>query len=70
MMAKSAKLKVVKSIGKIRCFNILTTGNPERKGRKKIPLKIVSKRIKYLGINLPKEVKYVWFLKTTRTLMT
>lgn len=38
--------------------------NPERKGRKKIPLKIVSKRIKYLKINLPKEMKYLCvFLK-------
>ena len=38
----------------------------ERGIRKTIPVRVASKRIKYIGINLTKEVKDLYTLKTTR----
>ena len=38
----------------------LTTKDLKEKLRKQIPFTIATKRIKYLGINLPKEVKYLY----------
>ena len=38
-------------------FYTLTMKDQKEKFEKKIPFTIASKRIKYLGINLPKEVK-------------
>ena len=42
-----------------KCVDFLCTNNEpsERKSKNIIPFKITSKRIKYLGINLTKELK-------------
>ena len=46
----------------------LTMRKQKEKLRKKIPFTIVMKRIKYLGINLPKETKYL-YIENYKTLM-
>ena len=56
----SVKLQDTKSIYKNQlCFYTLTMNNQKEKLRK-IPFTIASKRIKYLGINLTKEVKALY----------
>uniref|UniRef100_A0A8C3W2Z5 Uncharacterized protein n=1 Tax=Catagonus wagneri TaxID=51154 RepID=A0A8C3W2Z5_9CETA len=60
-------LELIKEFGKVAGYNINTqkstaflyTNNErsEREIREAIPFTIASKRIKYLGINLPKETK-------------
>ena len=41
-------------------FYILTMKNQKEKIKESIPLTITTKRIKYLGINLPKETKELY----------
>ena len=49
-------------------FYTLTTKEQKEKLRKKIPFAIVSKRRKYLGINLPKKAKDL-YLENCKMLM-
>ena len=54
----SVKLQNTKLIYRnLLCLYTLTMNYQKKKARKKIPFTTASKRIKYLGINLPKEVK-------------
>ena len=38
----------------------LTMKDVKEKSRRKVPFTIIAKRIKYLGINLPRETKYLY----------
>ena len=49
-------------------FYILTMKKSEREIKESIPFTITTKRIKYLGINLPKETKEL-YTKNYKTLM-
>ena len=53
-----------------KSFAFLYTNNEksEREIKESIPLTIATKRIKYLGINLPKEIKEL-YTKSYKTLM-
>ena len=53
---------------KLTAFLYINNERPEREIRGKIPPAIVSKRIKYLGINLPTETK-VLYSENYKTLM-
>ena len=71
-------LKLINEFGKVAGYKINTqkylaflyTNNErsEREIKETIPLTIASKRIKYLGINLPKEAKDL-YSKNYKTLM-
>ena len=71
-------LKLINKFGKVAGYKIiiqksvafLYTNNElsEREIRETIPFTITSKRIKYLGINIPKEVKDL-YLENCKTLM-
>ena len=64
-----AKFQDTKSIHRNHFhFYILTMKNQKEKFRKLIPFTIATKRIKYLGINLPKEIKEL-YTKNYKTLM-
>ena len=64
----SVKLQDTKLIYRnLLCFYTLTM-NYQKEIKKTTPLTIASKRIKYLGINLSKEVKYL-HLENCKTLM-
>ena len=49
-------------------FYILTIKKLEREIKESIPLTIATKRIKYLGINIPKEIKEL-YTENCKTLM-
>ena len=63
-------LEQIKELGKVAGYNINTqkplaflyinNERSERKIKDMIPFTIVTKRIKYLGINLPKEAKNLY----------
>ena len=63
-------LELVHESGKVAGYNINTqeltaflhtnSERPEREIREAIPLTVASKRIKYLGVNLPKETKILY----------
>ena len=55
-------------IQKSAAFLYTTNEVSERKIKETIPFTTTSKRIKYLGINLPKEAKD-WYSKKYKTLM-
>ena len=60
---------ILKKRCKINCLNIYTNNeNAEKEIREAIPFTIASKRIKYLGVNLPKETKDL-YSKNYKTLM-
>ena len=64
-----AKLQDTKSIHRNHLhFYILTIDESEREIKESIPFTIATKRIKYLGINLPKETKEV-YTENYKTLM-
>ena len=56
-LVNSAKLQNTKSIYKYQLFLYTNNQLSEREIKKAIPFTTVSKRIKYLGINLTKEVQ-------------
>ena len=58
LISELAKLQDIKSIHR-NClhFYILTMKKSEKEIKVSIPFTIATKRIKYLGINLPKETK-------------
>ena len=71
-------LELINELGKVAGYRINTqkslaflyTNNkrPEREIKETLPFTTATKRIKYLGINLPKEVKYL-YLENYKTLM-
>ena len=64
-----AKLQDTKSIHRNHLhFYILTIKKSEREIKESIPFTIATKRIKYLGINLPKETKEL-YTENYKTLM-
>ena len=65
-----AKLKDTKSIPLQKSLTFLYTNNEksEREIKESIPFTIETKRIKYLGINLPKETKEL-YTENCKTLM-
>ena len=64
-----AKLQDTKSIHRNHLqFYILTMKNKKEKFKESIPFTIVTKRIKYLGINLPKKTKEL-YTENYKTLM-
>ena len=65
-----AKLQDTKSIHRILRLAFIYTNNEksEREIKESIPFTIATKRIKYLGINLPKETKEL-YTENYRTLM-
>ena len=64
-----AKFQDTKSVHRNHLhFYILNNENSEREIKESIPFIIVPKRIKYLGINLPKETK-VLYTENYKTLM-
>ena len=56
------------NIQKSRAFLYTNNEKTEREIKETIPFTIAMKRIKYLGINLPKETKYL-YIEYYRTLM-
>ena len=63
------KLQETKSIHRNHLhFYILATKKSEREIKASIPFTIATKRIKYLGINLPKETKEL-YTENYKTLM-
>ena len=56
----SVKLQDIKLIHKIIVFLYTNNKISEREIKKRISLTIASKRIKYLGINLTKEIKILY----------
>ena len=52
-----ARLQDTKSIQKLLAFLYTSNEKSEREIKESIPFIIATKRIKYLGINLPKETK-------------
>ena len=52
------KLQNIKLTQKSLAFLYTNNEKTEREIKEKIPFTIAMKRIKYLGINLPKETKY------------
>ena len=52
-----AKSQDTKSIHKSLAFLFTNNENSEREIKDSIPFTIATKRVKYLGINLPKETK-------------
>ena len=52
-----AKLQDTKSIQKSLAFQYTNNEKSDREIKESIPFTIATKRIKYLGINLPKETK-------------
>ena len=60
------KLQDIKSIHKSLAFLYTNSEKTEREIKETIPFTIAMKRIKYLGINLPKETKdlYIGNYKT------
>ena len=64
-----AKLQDTKSIHRNHLHSyILTTEKSEREIKESIPFTIAKKRIKYLGVNLPKETKEL-YTENYKTLM-
>ena len=55
-------------INKQKCVAFLYTQVSKGKIKEIIPFTLISKRIKYLGINLPKEAKD-WYPENYKTLM-
>ena len=52
----------------ITCISITNNEKSERETKESIPFTIATKRIKYLGINLPKEMKEL-YTENYKTLM-
>ena len=50
----------------IQCEVSQKEKTPEKEVKETIPFTIVTKRIKYLGINLPKETKDLYIEKTIK----
>ena len=63
-----AKLKDTKSIHKSFAFLHTNNEKSEREIYETIPFSIATKRIKYIGINLPKETKEL-YTENYKTLM-
>ena len=63
-----AKLKDTKSIHKSFAFLHTNNEKSERKIKESIPFTTATKRIKYLGINLPKKTKEL-YTENYKTLM-
>ena len=63
-----AKLQNTKSIQKSPAFLYTDNEKSEREIKESIPFTIVTKRIKYLGINLPRETKDL-YTENYKTLM-
>ena len=61
-----AKLQDIKSTQKSLGFQYTNNEKIEREIREKIPFTIATKRIKYLGIYLPKETKDLYIYKTIK----
>ena len=55
-----ARLQDTKSIQKLLAFLYTSNEKSEREIKDSIPLTIATNRIKYLGINLPKETKKLY----------
>ena len=64
----SIKLQDTKSTQNIGCISIHNQPNIQKKIKKTIPFVIATKRIKYLGINLTKEVNNL-YTENYKTLM-
>ena len=64
----SVKLQDTKSTQKSLAFLYTNNEKSEREIKKSIPFTTATKRIKYLGINLPKETKEL-YTETYKTLM-
>ena len=64
----SVKLQDTKSTQKSLAFLYTNNEKSEREIKESIPFTIATKRIKYLGINLPKETKELYTEKS-KTLM-
>ena len=62
------KLQDTKSTQKSLAFLYSNNEKSEREIKESIPFTIVTKRIKYLGINLPKETKDL-YMENYKTLM-
>ena len=62
------QLQDTKLVHRNQLFLYTNNRSLERKIREIIPFTITSKRIKYLGINLPKETKYL-YSENCKTLM-
>ena len=62
------KLQDIKSTQKSLAFLYTNNEKTEREIEETIPLTIAMKRIKYLGINLPKETKNL-YIENYKTLM-
>lgn len=61
LIINSVKLQDIKSIyKKLLYFCILSNGLSEREIKKPVSSSTESKRTKYLGINLTKEIKHVY----------
>ena len=54
---KTAGYKV--NVGKSKAFLYNNDEIPEREIRKKIPFEIATRKIKYLGINLTKKIRFI-----------
>ena len=63
-----ARLQDIKSIHRKHLHFYILTEKPEREINKSIPFTIAMKRIKFLGINLPKETKDL-YIENYKTLM-
>ena len=64
-LAKTAGYKVNIQKSKAFCTPTMKYQNPKSKIRKKLPFDIATRKIKYLGINLTKEAKYLYSEKYT-----
>ena len=60
------KLQDIKSTQKSLGFQYTNNEKIEREIKEKIPFTIATKRIKYLGIYLPKETKDLYIYKTIK----
>ena len=63
-----AKLQDTRSIHRNTCISIFFYEKPEKEIKESIPFTIATKRIKYLGINLPNETKEL-YSENFKTLM-
>ena len=63
-----AKLQDIKLIQKSLAFLCINNKKTERESKETIPFTIATKKIKYLGINLPKETKDL-YIENFKTLM-
>ena len=65
LINKFGKVAGYKSVDNLLCFFTEITNYPKKEIMKTIPFATTSKRIKYLGINVTKEVKDLWIEITT-----